>query len=58
MLLVCAGVIAASAPARVAFADDRQECSDAYQKTQELRDADQIDAGIKEAQVCAREVCA
>lgn len=41
-----------------ARADSKQECSDAYEKTQVMRDADKIDEGIEQAQVCARDVCA
>lgn len=58
-LLALAGAAGGSAALpNVALADDRQACSDAYQKTQELRDADQIDDAVKQAQICARDVCA
>ncbi|MFO0617944.1 MAG: hypothetical protein U0414_35465 [Polyangiaceae bacterium] len=55
-LLVAAVVL--SLGARSARADTRQECSEAYDETQVLRDAGDIEAGLAEAEKCTRAVCA
>lgn len=38
--------------------DAKQECSEAFDNTQVLRDAGNIEAALKEAEVCTRDVCA
>lgn len=40
-----------------AFADDKQACSDAYEKTQSLRNGGQLRAAREQALICVREVC-
>lgn len=41
----------------VAWADPIEECTDAYQKTQDFRDAGKLQEAIDQAQVCARDAC-
>lgn len=41
-----------------AFADTNRECGEAYDHTQVLRDAGNIEAALAEAEVCTREACA
>lgn len=57
-ICVALGLICAFAvlfPSRMALADTKQECNDAYQKTQILRQADKLEEAFKQAEACARD---
>ena len=41
----------------VALADTKQECVNAYDEVQNLRDAGKLEEAIVEAQICARDIC-
>jgi len=53
-LVVALVVLAALVRPRAALADSKQECSDAYQKTQVLRAADKIEEALAQADICTR----
>lgn len=50
--------VALLARSSAALADTNRECGEAYDHTQVLRDAGNIEAALAEAEVCTREVCA
>lgn len=55
---MAAGVVVVAGIAETAAADTKLECSQAFDDTQVLRDAGNIDAALREAEICTRAVCA
>lgn len=54
----CVALSSSISRAALAEPDTKQECSEAFDNTQVLRDAGNIEAALKEAAVCTRDVCA
>lgn len=51
-------IVALVLPATDALADSKAECSNAYDQTQFLRKAGQLQAARKQAEICSRSTCA